>query len=884
MKRSRSILISLSAILACVFATTISRLAFSQSAAESCLDCHADPDLVSADGRKMTVLPGVFEASVHRELGCAGCHSQGNYEDVPHYEKYVRVDCRQCHEDAVASYAGNFHGAARRRGNDRAPDCAGCHGEKGDPHAMRELTVRLSEAACRRCHVRETDAYDSGEHARAAAEGKQSPGCVSCHASHGPGLPPSAGAVNSLCETCHAGAMAAVQRGGHAAFGEGLARVMNCASCHDVHGTHSPKLSARVAQTCVSCHQKERAVFAGSVHEDLFESGDMSCLSCHSTHKDEEEAAEFDAGCGACHEDVEKMYRTSVHRLGRLRGDTAAATCADCHQGHHVLAASDTLSETHFRSIPQMCGKCHGADAVVTSDFVRLPISLPNYLASVHGVGWREGKKTAGCTDCHGTHDLQNAQHSESSINRFRLADTCGKCHGTVAEEFHRSVHGRAVSLGIQDSPTCTSCHDEHLILPPADPDSRVSREHRARELCGDCHTDPALIAKYGMQSGVVESFLDTYHGWALDRGSGLVADCTDCHNIHEIRARQDPGSSIHPANVTETCGRCHKGSNPTFAQSYTHAGALKARGYHGIARLIYLFVIGIVLGGMAVHNLIVARHELLKHVRHRQSEPHVLRWQAAERAQHLALLVSFIGLAVTGFALRFPGSWWVELSGLGGRELVRANLHRAFAVVLIVVSIYHVIWVLVARRGRVALRGIVPQRSDFVEFAQNVAFHLGLRKERPAFGAYDYTQKAEYWALVWGTWIMALTGFVLWIPTLATSWLPAWTVRVAEVVHFYEAILAVSAIVIWHFFYVIFMPGEYPMSTIWLDGRMPADEWKKMHRGEYLDVGEAAVVDPSAPPSRAAAAPAASPGGEGAGEEAPPAQEEEHPDGARDS
>jgi cytochrome b subunit of formate dehydrogenase len=637
-----------------------------------------------------------------------------------------------------------------------------------------------------------------------------------------------------------------VKRGGHATFGEELAQVMNCASCHEVHGTHKPELSARVAQACVSCHQTQHAAFTGSVHEGLFEAGVMNCLSCHSTHKDEVEAEAFDAGCGACHDDVEKIYRTSVHRLGRLRGDTAAAACADCHQGHHVLAASDTLSGTSYRNIPYMCGECHGADAVVTSDYVRLPISLPNYLASVHGVGWRGGKKTAVCTDCHGTHDLQNAQQAESSINRFRLADTCGRCHGAVAEEYHRSVHGRAVALGIGDSPTCTSCHYEHLILAPADPVSRVSREHRSRELCGDCHTNPALIAKYGMQGGVVESFLDTYHGWALDRGSGLVADCTDCHNVHEIRARQDPGSSIHPANVTETCGRCHKGSNPTFAQSYTHAGALKARGYHGVARLIYLFVIGIVLGGMALHNAVVVRYELLKHVRRRGSEPFVLRWLAAERVQHLALLLSFIGLAITGFALRFPGAWWVKVVGLGGRELVRANLHRAFAVVLIAVSLYHIVWVIVTRRGRLALRDIAPRGSDFAQFAQNVAFHLGMRKERPAFARHDYTQKAEYWAVVWGTWIMALTGFVLWIPTLATSWLPAWTVRVAEVIHFYEAILAVSAIVIWHFFYVIFMPGEYPMSTIWLDGRMPAEEWRKMHRAEYLETGDGAIIDPS--------------------------------------
>jgi ABC-type transport system substrate-binding protein len=66
--------------------------------------------------------------------------------------------------------------------------------------------------------------------------------------------------------------------------------------------------------------------------------------------------------------------------------------------------------------------------------------------------------------------------------------------------------------------------------------------------------------------------------------------------------------------------------------------------------------------------------------------------------------------------------------------------------------------------------------------------------------------------------------------PALATDWLPAWVVRVCEVVHFYEAILAVSAIFIWHFYFVILRPAIYPMSWIWLDGRMPAHEWKTEH------------------------------------------------------
>jgi cytochrome b subunit of formate dehydrogenase len=182
----------------------------------------------------------------------------------------------------------------------------------------------------------------------------------------------------------------------------------------------------------------------------------------------------------------------------------------------------------------------------------------------------------------------------------------------------------------------------------------------------------------------------------------------------------------------------------------------------------------------------------------------------------------------------------------LGGREALRGHLHRALAVILIAASVYHVAWLAITHRGRLSLRKIAPRLSDMLQAVQNVAYHLKLRGERPAFGTFDYTQKAEYWAVVWGTTIMALTGFVLWFPTLATSWLPAWTVRVAEVIHFYEAVLAVSAVVIWHFFFVIFMPRDYPMSTTWLTGRMPEREWKEMHRAEYLEKGDGAIIDPA--------------------------------------
>ncbi len=840
---------SLRALAVFILAATLSSITSLSSAYadnDTCFMCHDDASLKSESGKSVGVLAKLFDASVHAGLECTDCHTQdANFDDVPHFSRYQPVNCAMCHEDAAHSFGLNFHAKAATQGNTNAPNCKDCHGVDGNPHAMRALTARTAESACRRCHASEAKIYDTGVHAIADKGGRERAGCVTCHQSHGPGLPPSSGAVNGLCEKCHKGAMEDVQRGGHVAIGEGLNQTLNCASCHDVHGTHKPHLSARVAQACVTCHQKERDAFIGSVHETLIAGGTMHCLSCHSTHKDEAAARQYDAGCGSCHGDVEKIYRGSVHRFGRLRGDDGAATCANCHHGHHILPATDPASPTNRLNIPSTCGECHTDESIVTKDFVRLPITLPNYMNSVHGKGLVAGKPTATCTDCHGTHDLQTAQDPNSKINRFHIAQTCSKCHADIAEKYENSIHGKAVQVGIEDSPTCIDCHDEHLIKDVKDPTARQNPENIARELCGDCHNNSDMVSKYGIAAGVVSSYLDSYHGWAISRGGTLVATCVDCHTTHEIRAPQDPESSVFVDNVTKTCGKCHANANETFSRSYTHAGALAARGPHGWAKLIYLILIAVVLGGMALHNFVIARFEIIKHRVRRRREAYVVRWQRVERVQHLILLTSFFGLAITGFALRMHDAWWVKVIGLGGSESVRANLHRALAVILTGAAFFHLWWIIATRRGRYAVKEMAPGAHDIVHFIKNMGFHLGFTSERPKFRRFDYTQKAEYWAVVWGTMVMALTGLVLWFPVLVTTWTPAWVVRVAEVVHYYEAILAVSAIIIWHFFYVIFMPSEYPVSTVWLDGRMPEHDWKEFHAAEHETDGDAVVQQP---------------------------------------
>ncbi len=444
------------------------------------------------------------------------------------------------------------------------------------------------------------------------------------------------------------------------------------------------------------------------------------------------------------------------------------------------------------------------------------------------------------CTDCHGDHDLYPASHPESSINKQKLAATCGKCHDEVSEEYLSSIHGRALALGITDSPSCTDCHDEHLILASDDPCSTANPAAQAGKTCGQCHEDPEMAARYGLAPDVIGSYLDSYHGWALKRDCETVATCKDCHNAHDIRSPLDPASSTHPENVTFTCGQCHENSNPEFAQSYSHVTARDQMLAHDWVRVIYIGLIVLTLGGMGAHNLLIYGRELRAHYKAYHGQPTVVRMTKSEIWQHLALALTFTVLALTGFALRFPESWWPRLlEFLGLTEELRRLLHRVMAVGMVLASVYHVFYMVATARGRMLLGAIFPRPSDAKEALHNVLYYLGLRKEAPRFRYYDYTQKAEYWALVWGTIVMSVTGAVLWWPDLVTAFLPAWTVRVAETIHFWEAVLAVGAIVVWHIFFTVIVPREYPMSWIWISGRMTKEQAEHHHPRRGEDLGE---------------------------------------------
>jgi len=626
---------------------------------------------------------------------------------------------------------------------------------------------------------------------------------------------------------------------------------------------HKPK-----NDECLACHSdptltkevdgKQASLFvdAGklkhSVHGDV-----LSCVDCHTDVKDLAHAAPpKKITCAQCHADAQEAYSHSYHAKMEAAGG-AAATCTDCHGGaHEILAADDSKSPVSHGNIPTTCGRCHGQKFLMESNGESAQ-AFVSYQESVHGLAIEKGsKKAAVCTDCHGSHEILAANDAKSSIYKFNVPQTCGKCHTAIAQTFMQSIHGQGISRGNGMAPVCTDCHGIHSIKAHIDPDSSVSEQNLARTTCARCHEGVRLSQEFGVAGNRVSTYLDSYHGLASEGGSVVVANCASCHGVHSILPSSDPRSTINRANLDVTCGKCHKGVTQKFTLNKVHmdrgtgSGRSSDMGSTGVrwVKLIYLPLIFLVIGGMFLHNAIIWRSKVA--ARHRMLNPSMMRMTTNQRWQHLVLLTSFIVLVITGFALKFPDSWFAEMLAMG--EHLRSVIHRVAGVVLIAAGIYHVCYLIAAREGRRLLRDIAPAPKDAFDAWATMRYYLGLSSVKPKFGRFNYAEKAEYWALVWGTALMGVTGIMLWAKVWVGNLLARWWIDVATSIHFYEAILATLAIVVWHFYQVFFDPDVYPMNSAWWDGKMSVEHYREEHE---LDV-ESLATNP-------AEASSASPGGE---------------------
>ncbi len=523
-----------------------------------------------------------------------------------------------------------------------------------------------------------------------------------------------------------------------------------------------------------------------------------------------------DDDCLVCHADNTLAITNAAGRAISLFVDKARLA-ASVHATNGCVSCHTEITAGHpddNRPVPPVnCARCHEQQG-------------ESYGASVHGLARKAGHANAAtCVDCHGSHDILPPTSPESPLHFVRQAQTCGRCHPREARDVAASVHGKAMATGARDAPTCTDCHSEHKIEALKD-----GSPLEISDVCSRCHASVYLDQKYDLPVDRVKTYLESYHGLAAQNGSTVVANCASCHGYHLILPSSDPNSSVNTNNLVATCGRCHPGADKMFVSGKIHSDLAATTGGRDLAgkinwwvRRIYLALIFVVVGAMFIHNALLFHKKVAAHLR--ASGRPVLRMSLSQRWQHAVLALSFITLAVTGFALKFPDSGLAKM--LGSSEPVRRWIHRIAGIVLLLTGLYHLIHILTTKEGRRLVRDLFPVKKDLADLRCAVRYLAGLSDEKPKIGRFGYAEKIEYWAVLWGTIIMGVTGLMIWFKLDVTRFLPRWIVDVALTIHYYEAVLACLAIVVWHFYHVIFDPDIYPLNTACWNGRV-SEEWQK--------------------------------------------------------
>ncbi|NOZ19968.1 MAG: hypothetical protein GXP25_02655 [Planctomycetes bacterium] len=328
---------------------------------------------------------------------------------------------------------------------------------------------------------------------------------------------------------------------------------------------------------------------------------------------------------------------------------------------------------------------------------------------------------------------------------------------------------------------------------------------------------DPGLSRNQTREEAANKEIFDRVQAY-LARTSGGVALTEEEHRLNQ-------------------CARCHEGADRSILteKRFVHFDysdlppeertTMMVR----VIRWVYLLLIAGVIGGMLGHNIL----DFAKTIRRPKTADEgamVDRYGLVWRLQHGVLLVVFITLGLSGLSMLFHAHWPapVVVRLFGGVDWA-GFLHIGCGFSLIAIALVHVGSFIFSKRFRRDMKGIFPRFRDVADAVHQVLFYLGLRKEGARFGRFGYREKAEYWAVVWGTVIMGASGFILFLARSGAA-LPEWLVLAARAVHGYEAILAVLAILVWHMYNVHLSPRRFPGSATWITGKIGIDEMKEDH------------------------------------------------------
>ncbi len=618
----------------------------------------------------------------------------------------------------------------------------------------------------------------------------------------------------------------------------------DCLSCHGEQGIKTMPAGDRLAMV-KPLKPGERRLETQAYVERLYLNpeayqqsahGTKRCDECHSDITTLPHQLDLKVDCRQCHGEIVEQFEQSSHRRFMSLGESLASACEHCHSNiHYTLVKENGKSPVYPANLIRTCAKCHSDMQKAKEVVPDKTMSLQSYLSCVHGQGLiRHGLIVAAvCNDCHGSHNIQPASDERSMVNRKNLVATCGTCHQGIAVVYEKSIHGQLLAQGNPDVPMCTSCHTNHPIAPVETEGFKLGIVKE----CGGCHEEHD------------ESFERSYHGKVTSLGGTATARCSDCHHYHDILPKSDPHSSIASGNLITTCQRCHPKANKNFAEYVPHID-YRDRTNYPVVFYTWLFMTVLLVGTLVfftIHSILWFIRSLFdKDLRHQVATSqgrHIMRFRLFHRMTHGLIIVSFLGLAATGFPLKYSYTNWAQklMAFLGGYQ-VAGTLHRFFAILTLVYVVMHVgyiVYYIRVKRRQPLLKflfgheSMVLRLKDIKDFWMHVKWFFWLGP-KPRWDRWTYWEKFDYWGEFWGVTVIGLSGLMLWFPTMFSIFLPGWMFNVATVVHSIEALLAAGVIFTVHFFNAHFRPGKFPMDPVIFTGRITEEEFAEERPEEY--------------------------------------------------
>lgn len=540
-----------------------------------------------------------------------------------------------------------------------------------------------------------------------------------------------------------------------------------------------------------------------------------NCLGCHG---EKISASRFGAsphgknGCTSCHPEGADLLG---HMTGRVRMDKV--NCARCHQKEFAEHAGSIHQQSGVT-----CIACH---------------------KDIHAIAsWRKEKKAV----------LRN----------------CVGCH-EKEKEFFKSVHGKAVLAGSREAADCSDCHGLHAIRKVRGAETDEGRMFHT-SVCIKCHADEEMMNGSNVDHAAVETYLESYHGKGYRLGSpGRAAGCSDCHTAHAILPKEDVASTVNKHKVVGVCRTCHENATSLFAEYYAH-GSHSDRKNYPILYWTFIGMTGLLVGTFAVfwvHTILwmfrgfvenrKKQADLAEGEAHHVPEGGKLyyRFQKRHIFLHLTVIISFLGLSLTGLPLKFSDQAWAKtlMSFYGGVHYA-GLIHRGCAILTFYYFLGAILMSIDFLFVRKDIKGnflrrmfgpdsLMPNFRDLKDVAGMLRWFF-FKGEKPTFERWTYWEKFDFIAVFWGMFAIGGSGLMLWFPELFGRFLPGWVMNVATIVHSDEALLATGFIFTVHFFNTHGRPEKFPMDFVIFNGQMTKEEFIEERGDQWKRYEELGITE----------------------------------------